>query len=241
MDRPSIVYDSPDFVVINKPSGLLTHPRDSHDKRQSVLSWFLERYPKAASVGEDLSRPGIVHRIDKETSGLLLLAKTPEAFKYFKQLFHDRLISKQYIALVCGDVENKQGVIDAPLFKFGTRQSMRPPKEGKISERTALTEYKVVKSYKLPAVSYTLLEVSPKTGRTHQIRIHLRSIGHPIVCDPIYAEKSRVCPPELGRLFLHAQKLSFTTPDGQALTLEADMPPELENFLSELERVPVSQ
>jgi 23S rRNA pseudouridine1911/1915/1917 synthase len=246
----SIVYDSPDFVVINKPSGLLTHPRNKDDHRPSVLSWLLEHYPQAATVGDPTSlklrgagdppRPGIVHRIDKETSGLLLLVKTQDTFKYFKHLFHDRLISKQYIALVYGTVDNDKGIIDAPLFKFGTRQSTRPPKEGKTLEQNAHTEYRVMKRYE----SYTLLEVSPKTGRTHQIRIHFRSIGHPIVGDKIYAPKSLLAlpkplakegPPELGRLFLHAQKLSFTTPSGQAMTLEADMPPELEHFLQTLQ------
>ena len=228
---PSILYDSPDFVVINKPSGLLTHPRNKDDQRPSVLSWFLEKYPEAATVGEDLTRPGIVHRIDKETSGLLLLVKNQEAFVYYKHLFHDRLINKKYIALVYGDVKQEQGIIDAPLFKFGTRQSMRPPREGKTHERAALTEYKVLDRFSLGALHFTLLAVTPETGRTHQIRIHLRSIGHPIVCDPIYAEKSRVCPPELGRLFLHAKQLSFTTQQSQAMTLEAEMPDELTNFL----------
>ncbi len=231
---PSILYDSPDFVVINKPSGLLTHPRNKNDERPSVLSWFLEKYPEAKNVGEDLTRPGIVHRIDKETSGLLLLVKNQEAFIYYKHLFHDRLISKKYIALVYGTVKQDQGMIDAPLFKFGTRQSTRPAKDGKSLERAAITEYRVLGRYTLHDSRYTLLEVSPKTGRTHQIRIHLRSIGHPIVCDPIYAEKSRTCPSALGRLFLHAQQLSFTTQQGQAMTLEAEMPDELQSFLKGL-------
>ena len=121
-------------------------------------------------------------------------------------------------------------MIDAPLFKFGTRQSMRPPRIGKTLERAAVTEYKVLKKFD----DFSLLEIAPKTGRTHQIRIHLRSIGHPIVCDPIYAEKSRICPVELGRLFLHAQKLAFTSMGGQVMTLEADLPPELEKFLKSL-------
>lgn len=227
---PTIIYEDSSVVVINKPSGLLTHPRNKDDKRPSVLGWFLEHYPASANVGEDLSRPGIVHRIDKETSGILLLVKTQEAFVYYKHLFHDRLISKTYLALVYGNVENLSGSIDAPLFKFGTRQSMRPPREGKTHERSALTEYTVLEHFE----KYTLLEVRPKTGRTHQIRIHLRSIGHPIVCDPIYAEKSRTCPVELGRLFLHAQKLAFTSPLGQALAFEADLPIELAAFLQNL-------
>ena len=226
----SLVYEDSSIVVINKPSGLLTHPRNSDDKRESVLSWFLEHYPESINVGEDLTRPGIVHRIDKETSGLLMLVKTPDAFVYYKSLFHDRNIKKAYLALVYGSVKNKSGIIDAPLFKFGTRQSMRPPREGKTLERAALTEYSVIKEFD----KYSLLEVRPKTGRTHQIRIHLRSIGNPIVCDPIYAEKSRLCPLELGRLFLHAKSLAFTSMTGQSMTLEADMPPELESFLKTL-------
>ncbi len=225
-----IVYEDDDIVVINKPSGLLTHPRNANDKRSSVLGWFLEHYPEAKTVGEDMTRPGIVHRIDKETSGLLMLVKTQEAFVYYKALFHDRNIQKTYLALVYGNVKDKSGIIDAPLFKFGTRQSMRPPRAGKTLERAALTEYKILKKFE----NYSLLEIAPKTGRTHQIRIHLRSIGHPIVCDPIYAEKSRLCPVELGRLFLHAQKLSFTTLQGQAITLEADLPMELEQFIKTL-------
>ena len=221
---PSIVYEDSDIVVINKPSGLLTHPRNELDKRESVAGWAEAQYPGAV----------FAHRLDKDTSGILLIAKTPESLAYYRALFHDRHIQKTYLALVYGNVEGVSGIIDAPLFKFGTRQSMRPPREGKTMERTAVTEYSVVRRYTLHDISYTLLEVRPKTGRTHQIRIHLRSIGHPIVCDPIYAEKSRLCPAELGRLFLHSQKLSFTAMNGQAMTLEADMPTELEHFLKTL-------
>ena len=218
---PTIVHSGSDFLVINKPSGLLTHPRNEKDQRESVASWLAEHYPGAV----------FAHRLDKETSGLLLIARTPEALAYFRALFHDHKIQKTYLALVYGTVKDDHGTIDAPLFKFGTRQSMKPPRDGHATlERAARTDYKVLKRFE----HYTLLEISPKTGRTHQIRIHLRSIGHPIVCDPIYAEKSRLCPVELGRLFLHAQKLSFTAPDGQAMTLEAELPPELEKFLENL-------
>lgn len=220
MLEPSVVYQDSSILVINKPSGLLTHPRNDQDKRESVAGWLAQNYPGAVWA----------HRLDKETSGLLLIAKTPEALIYYRQLFHDRKIQKTYIALAYGHPKQDHGVIDAPLFKFGTRQSMRPPRDGKTLERAASTEYKVIKKFE----TYALLEVTPKTGRTHQIRIHLRSIGHPIVCDPIYAEKSRVCPLELGRLFLHAQKLAFTDMQGQAMTLETDIPPELENFLKTL-------
>lgn len=217
---PQIVYEDSDILVINKPSGLLTHPRNENDKRPSVAGWLMEHYPGATWA----------HRLDKDTSGILLIAKNPEVLEYYKKLFHDRKIQKTYLALVHGHPKNEYGTIAAPLFKFGTRQSIRPARKGNTLERAAVTEYSVLKKYK----EYALLEVRPKTGRTHQIRIHLRSIGHPVVCDPIYAEKSRSCPPTLGRLFLHAQKLSFVTKNGQAITLEADMPPELEKFLKTL-------
>ena len=232
---PSIVYDSPDFVVINKPPGLLTHPRNKDDKRPSVLSWFLEKYPEAKSVGEDLTRPGIVHRIDKDTSGLLILVKTQKSFLHFKKLFHDRLISKTYIALVYGDLKNDRGIIDAPLFKFGTRQSTRPVKEGKSLERAAVTEYSVLKRFSDDANPYTLVEVSPKTGRTHQIRIHFKSIGHPVVGDPIYGgQAGKDDYLRLGRFLLHAQKLSLVSPTGQALFFETDPPDSFQQEITKL-------
>ena len=231
-----VVYEDSDLLVINKPSGLLTHPRNKDDNRESVISWLKENRPAVLNIG-DRERPGIVHRIDKETSGLLMIAKTPIAYEYYKKAFHDRQIQKTYLALVYGTVKNAHGTIDAPLFKFGTRQSMKPSRNKELTERTAQTDYQVLKRFSLLAMHYTLLEVQPKTGRTHQIRIHLRSIGHPIVCDPIYAEKSRLCPAELGRLFLHAKKLSFTDSHGKAITLEADMPTELESFVASLAEI----
>lgn len=220
----SIVYQDSNILIINKPSGLLTHPRNENDKRPSVASWLAEHHPGAVWA----------HRLDKDTSGILLIAKNTVAHEYYKKLFHDRLITKKYIALVYGSLKNSSGIIDTPLFKFGTRQSLKPPREGKTLERQAQTEYKVLQNYTLATNHYALLEISPRTGRTHQIRIHLRSIGHPIVCDPIYAEKSRICPPSLGRVFLHAKSLSFTTPEGRAMTIETDLPEELDNFLKSL-------
>ena len=242
---PSIVYDSPDFVVINKPPGLLTHPRNENDHRPSVLSWLLEHYPQAKNVGDPTSlklrgagdppRPGIVHRIDKDTSGLLILAKTQKSFLHFKKLFHDRLISKTYIALVYGDLKNDRGIIDAPLFKFGTRQSTRPVKEGKSLERAAVTEYSVLKRFSDDANPYTLVEVSPKTGRTHQIRIHFKSIGHPVVGDPIYGgQAGKDDYLRLGRFLLHAQKLSLVSPTGQGLFFETDPPDSFQQEITKL-------
>lgn len=225
-----IIYEDSDFLIVDKPSGLLTHPKNRLDKSKSVIGWLLKNRPSIKDVGDDKTRPGIVHRLDKETSGLLLIAKNQKSFEYLKGLFQKREIRKTYIALVHGQLKNKKGVIETPLGKLGTRQTIRIHGKHELKEKIAITEYKVIKEY----TNYSLLEVTPKTGRTHQIRVHLKSIGHPVVCDPIYAGKHYIYPPELGRLFLHASKLSFVSPSGAAITAESDMPPELERFLKNI-------
>jgi len=246
---PSLIYQDENLLVINKPAGLLTHPKSAKDPSQSVVSWLLEKYPEIKKVGDHMEnpgtseegrnirqnnigtgtlRPGIVHRLDKETSGLMLVAKNQKSFEYFKNLFQERLIKKTYLALVYGNLKNKTGTIELPLGKLGTKQTTRIKGKKDLKEREAVTEYKVIKEF----LNYSLLEVYPKTGRTHQIRVHLNAIGHPIVCDKIYGGRKKYCPPELGRLFLHAQKLEFTTPSGQKLLLETDPPEELTSFLN---------
>ncbi len=240
-NKIKVVYEDSDFLIIDKPAGLLTHPVNRQDKSESVVSWLLEKYPEIANVRDPYGtevgewtdlRPGIVHRLDRETSGLLLIAKTQSAFDYLKKLFTERKIKKTYLALVYGNLKKKNGNIEIPLGKLPNRTgSMRLTTRvhGKfqLKEKAATTSYKVLKEYR----NYSLIEASPQTGRTHQIRVHLKSIGHPVVCDPLYAGKHNTCPPELGRLFLHAQKLSFTSPKGEALTVETDLPEELNKFL----------
>jgi len=229
-----IVYEDSDILILDKPSGLLTHPKNKNDQSESVISWLLKNRPSIKDVGDDKIRPGIVHRLDKETSGLLLITKNQKSFEYLKGLFQKREIKKTYIALVHGQLKNKRGVIEMPLGKLGTKQTTRIHGKKELKEKSAITEYGVLKEY----ADYSLLEITPKTGRTHQIRVHLKSIGHPVVCDPLYAGKKLICPPELGRLFLHAQKLSFVSPTGESLTVETDLPPELENFLNEMISLP---
>lgn len=240
-----IVYEDRDFLIISKPSGLLTHPVNRQDKNPSVVSWVLEKHPEIAQVRDEYGagvgewvdlRPGIVHRLDKETSGLLLIAKNQPAFNYLKKLFAERKIKKTYLALVYGHIKNKSGVIEAPLGKLSGRQTTKIIGKHKLKEKAAITEYKVLSYYLLLTARYSLVEVSPQTGRTHQIRAHLKSIGHPVVCDSLYADRNHVCPPELGRLFLHAAKLSFVSPGGSAITVESDPPQELEKFLGTLQK-----
>src|SRR3989344_6391072 len=228
-----IIYEDGDFLIIDKPSGLLTHPVNREDKSPSVVGWVLEKYPEVAQVQDEYGRsvgewtdlrPGIVHRLDRDTSGLLLIAKTQPAFNYLKKLFSERKIKKTYLALVYGQLKNKTGIIETPLGKLGTRQTIKISGKQQLKEKSAVTEYKVLREF----TGYSLVEVSPQTGRTHQIRIHLKSIGHPVVCDKIYAGKRYDCPLELGRLFLHAQRLSFVSPSGTVISVESGLPLELE-------------
>ncbi|MBI2676687.1 MAG: RluA family pseudouridine synthase [Candidatus Yanofskybacteria bacterium] len=237
----SIVYEDKDFFILNKPSGISVHKTHSKDPNKTLADFILEKYPEIKNVGDPSTssgqktlRPGIVHRLDKETSGLMIIAKTQSAFDYLKKQFQERKIKKTYLALVYGNLKNKTGIIKLPLGKLGTKQTTRIKGKKDLKEREAITEYKVLKTYNLKLITYSLLEVYPKTGRTHQIRVHLNAIGHPVVCDSLYGGRKKICPSELGRLFLHAKKLEFVSPSGQRLSLEVDPPEELTNFLNSI-------
>lgn len=239
LDSIKIVYEDDDLLVIDKPSGVLTHRVGKADKSPTVVKWLLERYPGVGDIygrdGEDLEweslRPGIVHRLDRETSGLMIIAKTQTAFNYLKQCFKERQIKKTYLALVHGQLKNRFGVIDAPIGKYGGRQTTRiVVGRNYLKEKAAATAYRVIQEFQ----DYSLVQLEPQTGRTHQIRVHLKFLGHPIVCDKLYSPKHAICPSGLDRLFLHSQKLSFTTPAGQALTVEADLSQSLQAFLAKL-------
>jgi len=229
-----IVYADSDILVLNKPAGISVHKINPQDPHQTLVDFVLEKYPEIKDVGPDPLRPGLVHRLDKETSGLIMIAKNQKAFAYLQNLFQKREIKKTYLALVHGQLKNKKGIIETSLGKIGTKQTVVLHGKKELKERDAVTDYKVLETYNLQPMAYSLLEVCPQTGRTHQIRIHLKSIGHPLVCDSIYGGKNHLCPPELGRLFLHAQKLAFQHLNGQNLVLEVDPPEELTNFLKSL-------
>ena len=225
-----MVYEADDFLVLNKPAGLITHPKNADDKSPSVTQWVLEHYPELRGIGEYPDRPGMMHRLDKDTSGLLIVAKTQAAFEYFKKLFQERRIQKTYLALADGIVKEEKGVIDSPIGRIGMKRTT-VAKHGKLRDKKeSRTLYRVVKRY----ARATLLEVSPETGRTHQIRVHLKHIGHPVVGDPLYGRKDTNQRLGAENLFLHASRLEFVAPDGKALALEADLPAELKSFLSSL-------
>ncbi len=235
---PQIVYEDSNIIVINKPAGLITHQKNINDKQPSVVDWVIRNYPELKNIGEpfiasgaEVSRAGIVHRLDKDTSGLLLIAKNNKAFFYLKNLFQTRKIKKYYIALVHGQLKNRGSIISSPLGRIGLKRTTKITGRKLIDKKEAETEYKTVKNYR----DYALLELSPKTGRTHQLRVHLNSIGHPIAGDTIYGFKKLSPLPGLERLFLHAYGLRFVTPDGKAVNIEADIPNDLQNVLNTLQ------
>ena len=235
---PSIVYEDSNLLVINKPYGLIVHPKNATDEQESVTSWVSKNYPEIETVGEPfiasgtpLPRCGIVHRLDKDTSGLLVIAKDNDTFLYLKNLFQTKKIKKHYKALVYGHPKSPHGTINAPLGRIGLKRTIRIEGIKLLDKKEAITDYQILKSYE----KFTLLDVAPRTGRTHQIRVHLQSIGCPIVGDIIYAPKGWQRPSGLSRLFLQACRLEFKTPEGKSLTIEADLPKELQNVLNMLQ------
>lgn len=222
----NIIFEDKDLIVINKPAGLLVHPTEKNETN-TLVDRLLAHFPAIAKVGEDLSRPGIVHRLDKDTSGLLIVAKNNKAFYFLKSQFQDRKIEKKYLALVHGQVKDQKGTITKAisLSKKGKRSTLLDDKS-----RPAWTEYRVIKRYK----DYTLLEVIIKTGRTHQIRVHLSSIGHPIVGDKQYKFKRQITPDGLTRQFLHAGYLKFSLISGKIIELKLELPDDLNQILKNL-------
>ena len=228
----SIVYEDKNILVINKPSGLITHPKNADDKQESVTGWLVEKYPEIKAIGEDPLRPGLVHRLDKDTSGLLVIAKTQDSFLYLKSLFQDKKIKKFYLALVRGRPKESKGIIDAPMGRIGMKRTTQVRGSKKLKDKKeAVTEYSTLKNFR----DFTLLKVSPHTGRTHQIRVHLKSIGNTVAGDPLYGNKNPNGPKQPERLFLHAYKLQFVSPDGKSLAFETDLPDDLQKFINELE------
>lgn len=236
--EPEVIYENKDFVAVNKPAGLLVHANkvSTKEKEETLVDWLVKKYPDIKGVGDEPEmRPGIVHRLDKDTSGVILVAKTQEYFNYLKNLFQEHKIQKTYLALVYGIPKEKKDRIDKPIaLKPGTTK--RSVHGGKMMKE-AVTEYELVSSKEYSEFtggknkgknSYiiSLLRVFPKTGRTHQIRVHLASIGCPVLNDPIYApKKERV---ETERLMLHALSVEFISKDGKKILIESVVPKEFD-------------
>jgi 23S rRNA pseudouridine1911/1915/1917 synthase len=221
-----ILYEDEDLAVIYKPAGIVVHPAPGH-LDDTLVHGLLLKLRSLSGVGGEL-RPGIVHRLDKDTSGVMLVAKNDFAHKKLTQDFKERRVEKEYLAIVYGRLTQKEGTLDFPIGRHPVqRKKMAVLKEG----RQALTKYKVLKLFK----KATLVLAKPLTGRTHQLRVHFSYIGHPILGDPIYGGlKPDVPRPE--RLMLHAYRISFEHPrTGAHLTFTKDPPEDFEQYLKLLE------
>lgn len=226
--EPDIIYEDSDMIAVNKPSGVVVHPDERHASGTLIQAIFL-RYPEIRGIGEDPLRPGLVHRLDRDTSGVLIVARNARAFSFLKSAFQKHEIKKTYLALVVGTIKNDFGAIDFPIGRSRKSPMKRIAGKGASGKtREAVTEYRVRDRLN----GFTLVEAEPLTGRTHQIRAHFTALGHPLACDRLYAGGRRFqCPAGLARHFLHAWKLEFTAPSGARLKLEADVPEDLENVL----------
>lgn len=226
-----VVFENDDLAVIDKPSGLVVHPAAGH-RDDTLVNALISRFPGIEKIG-DPARPGIVHRLDEDTSGLIVVAKTQKYFEYLKDLFKNRELDKHYLTLVHGFMPALHGKIDKPIEKTSTHQKMKVVDEG----RPALTEYNVLaESEKQEGVDqYTLLLVKLHTGRTHQIRVHLSSIGNPVVGDELYGGMHKQGDKDIiDRQFLHAHRLKFKLMDNTVLELESPLPEDLRQVLKKL-------
>ena len=223
----TVVDEDEDVIVLDKPAGLVMHPGAGHPGG-TLVNGLLARYPEIVGVGEPM-RPGLVHRLDRDTSGLLLVARSPRAYAVLTAALAARSVERRYLALVWGVPDARRGVVDAPIGR-----SVRTPTRMAVREggRDARTEYAVEREYTSPAVS--LLACTLETGRTHQIRVHLAAIGHPVVGDVAYGGARAAL--ALDRPFLHAAELAFAHPvSGEPRRYSSPLPRELQALLDELD------
>lgn len=232
-----VIKKTKEYLIINKPAGLIAHGGEGV-RGITLVDLLLEKYPDLKKIGEDPARPGIVHRLDKEVSGLMVIALTQDSFDNLKEQFQKRTVSKKYLALVYDAVAKEEDEINFPIKRAsdGKKMAAMPVKDRKKSNaeqtgvKRAITEFKVKQKF----INYTFLEVAIKTGRTHQIRVHMLAYGHPIVGDNLYstvrsrAQNKKI---KLDRIFLVAYQLSFNDLAGKEQTFEIELPSDLEEVL----------
>jgi 23S rRNA pseudouridine1911/1915/1917 synthase len=228
-----LINQDKNIIVIDKPAGISVHPT-SFETKDTLVNGLLAKFPEIASVGDGSAgsefRPSIVHRLDKDTSGVMVVARNQKAFNALKKIFQERKVDKKYATIVFGKMPAKIGVIEKPLAKSASyKKQVIAHKRTKTKVRSAVTEYVVLKEY----FGHSLLEVSPKTGRMHQIRIHLTSLGNPIVGDRIYKTKTNASESRVSRQLLHAKSLRFKL-FGKEHYFGADLPEDMQSFLEYL-------
>ena len=244
-----IVYEDDDLAIINKPAGMMVHAgagaTDDARNRGTLVNALLHHFASLSAVGGE-TRPGIVHRLDKETSGLIVVAKSDDAHRKLAEQFSRRQVKKKYIALVHGWLKKDSGTISAAISRDRVRRTRMTTRHA--DGREAVSHYTVVRRINSPYGKFSLVEIKIDTGRTHQIRVHMSSLGHPVVGDTLYGAPGELkatrargqlsTPPALSlpRNFLHSAELELAHPrTGRRLELKAPLPPELQTFLTSIE------
>jgi len=239
--EPRIIYQDRNLLVIDKPPDLIVLTERATEKK-TLKDWLLEQFPFLKDVGPQ-NRCGIVHRLDKETSGIVLIAKNKKTFDFLQKEFKERKVIKKYLALVVGKIKAKEGKIETLIGRDpnnGRKQRvflLFGPEAKKKGKRKAKTCYKTLKLFSDKENNYTLLEVLPETGRKHQIRVHLAFLGHPIAGDNLYNFKNQPCPKGLKRQFLHASYLKVKGPEGQEKEFKSKLAKDLKNILKNLKEI----
>jgi 23S rRNA pseudouridine1911/1915/1917 synthase len=237
----NIIYENNDFMIVDKPANLVVHPAHAN-KNHTLVNYLLAMRPEISSAVYDpsksisLERPGIVHRLDKDTSGLIIIAKTSNSMQKLSKIIHDHKLSKNYTALTYGWIKEK-GVIKSYLRRSeqDRRKMVTHPKQGKES----ITEYKVLKYFKYKASRLSMVSLTPITGRTHQLRVHLKSIGHPVLGDKIYSNNNNNLLSEklnISRQLLHASCLKFRY-NGKDYEFTSDMPADITSVINKVEEI----
>jgi 23S rRNA pseudouridine1911/1915/1917 synthase len=245
--QPTILYEDDDILAVNKPAGLVVHS-DGKTVESTLADWVLANYPDTKHVGEpartqkgeEIVRPGIVHRLDRETSGVMLVAKTARGFDMLKKQFQEHEITKEYHAFLYGELkgemrggaEKLHGVIDRPIGRSAQDFRKWSAQRGSKGERReAVTEYDIVSRGDVGSEKYTFVHAYPLTGRTHQIRVHFKAVNYPLVADSLYSPKTENT---LGfkRLALHSYQITFTKTDGIRETVTAAYPEDFKHALA---------
>ncbi len=241
MDYPIVLYDDDSLLAINKPAGWVVH-EGAGETGETIVDWFVKNYPAVMSHHwEELNRVGIVHRLDKDTSGIMVLAKSPEILTALQKQFQDRTTHKVYEALVFGVPQQTEGKIETFIGRHPKRrqeQAVLPIQIGEQKRREAITEYRVKKTYTYKGQLLSLIEFHPQTGRMHQLRVHAKYLGTPILGDPVYSIKpSKRLSKELGatRQLLHAESLTFVHPiNHKVIVVSAGVPKDFQAVLAKI-------
>lgn len=236
MKEMKIIYQDENLLVIDKPAGWIVFPEDESKNESSIIEETVKDFPELKKAGES-PRYGAIHRLDKDTSGVLLIAKNNDSLKFFQEQFQEKKVIKEYWTLCVGRVLDKKGIIDTFMSRApGDRrkQKAHPPYDLSIkgATRKAVTTYEVLKNFE----NYTLIKVLPQTGRKHQIRCHMAYLHHPIAGDPLYGFKNQPQPEGLERQFLHARGLKIKMPDGQEREFISELPDDLAKILDKLKK-----